>query len=137
MQIRRFAIAALLALTACTPKNVRKGDAAADKGDWEKALVQYRAAVAKQKTNANLDKLARAEKEVSILYVDRGILASQSGKWGEAGEWWNKALALRPIDSRKLAPKQVITDNAAQLEKHGDERVAAKDFEDAFRAWDP
>src|SRR5688500_13924780 len=138
MQFRRPVVLALLLLSAaCGPRNVRKGDDAARKGDWEKALEQYRAAAAKQKTNANLDKLQRAEKEVSILYVDRGLAAGAAGKWGEAGEWWNKALALRPVDSRKLAPKQVITDHAAQLEKYGEEKVAAKEFQDAFRAWDP
>ncbi len=139
MQFRHFAAAAalLLLLPACAGRHVKKGDELARKGEWERALVEYRAAAEREKSNANLDKVARAEKEVALLYVNRGLSSSQEGKWGDAGEWWSKALALRPTDTRKVSPKTIITQHAAQLEKYGDESAAAGKYEEAFRAYDP
>ena len=126
----------LLLATSCGAAHMKKGDASAKSGDWERALAEYKeAAESGRKTNAVLDKIAKAEKEVAAIYVKRGLEAKSAGKIGEAGSWWTRAMELRPNDKKAGSAFATITEHAVELERFADDSTAGKRFEDAFGAY--
>ncbi len=121
----RFALAAAMVLCACAPRVVHRGDAAAEAGEWERALAEYRAEGA-------TEKIAGAEAEVARVYVARGDGAMAKGACGEAAEWWRQAAAL---DASSPGARR-IRRHALALEDCGNAALAGKRWRDAQRAFE-
>lgn len=137
---RSLPVTLVLALVfgiACA-SHVKKADDFAKHGDWERAMAEYRSASAARPQDQDLiDKKNRAEREVDALWTKRGLDAQAAGKLGEAGEWWRRAIELRPTGSGAKSARGVATANAAALEQFGDQALSEKRFQDAFLAWGP
>src|SRR5688500_14340523 len=130
--MRRFLLmcATLVAVVGCAPKQVRQADSLAKQGDWERALTEYRlAAVEHPSENGIRERIAKAEKEVAVLYLARAEAANAAGRLGEAGDLWKKAIELSPDSAIQDRARTAIADNSAALEYYGD-------ISSEFFAWD-
>lgn len=114
--------------------HVKKADDMAKRGDWEHALAEYsRASAARPQDQDLIDKKNRAEREVDAQWTKRGLDAQAAGKLAEAGEWWRRAIELRPNGKARA----VVTTHAAALEQFGDQALSEKRYQDAYLAWGP
>lgn len=101
-------------------------------------MEEYRRAYDERPQDRDLlDKKNHAEEEVAKLWTKRGLDAQSAGKLGDAGEWWRKAIELKPELDGKESAKAIVIANAQTLEQFGDQAVQQNRFDDAFHAWGP
>lgn len=135
MRLRALLLVSVVLTTACGGPFVKSGDRAAKSGDWEKALVEYRDAAAHHPTNATLDRVARAERKVAMIWTQRGDQALAAGKVDEAADWWKRSLDLQPKDVKPTSAREHIRTNAAALETFADAAGKDKRYDSAFKAY--
>lgn len=125
-----LACVTVVAVLGCAPKKVRQADSLAKQGDWERALTEYRLATVEHPNESGIkERIAKAEKEVAVLYLARAEAANAAGRLGEAGDLWRKAIELSPDPAVQEKARLAIADNSAALEYYGD--ISAE-----FFAWD-
>ena len=133
----RTALVLALLSSACASRT-HQADDFAKRGDWEHAYEEYRAASAARPEDQDLiDKKNHAQKQLAAQWTTLGINAMAAGKLPEAGEWWRKAIELRPADQGPKTARGVVAANAQALEQFGDQAVTQKKYLDAIQAWGP
>ena len=120
-------------LASCAPSHLRAGDGLAKQGKWEEALVEYKSAAEKKPTNSALKRIAKAEKQISDTYLEKGIQAAKAGSMPEAAEWWKQSFEVRPTATRL---RVVISENTSKLETCGSNAARDKKWEDSFRCYE-
>lgn len=107
---------------ACAPHRT-SGDSLANKGDWERAYVQYKIESSRAPNDADLDeKVKEAGKQVSQLWVKRGRDAAKDARLADAADWWRRATLLDPgCEGRNELvghDSDLVALGAAAVEKH-------------------
>jgi Rieske Fe-S protein len=117
-------LAALLivavALSGCSPSTYKKGYSAAQNGDWDAAVEQYRLAIQEHPNNAEYKiALERAMLSASTQHLDAARLAEARLQLEEALREYRRASELDPPNRMLAAKVSDLKSNSAKTFRFG------------------